>query len=72
MRILRIALCCVVLGMAAMLVSCKKKSTPADKIDGTTQKLEGEAVKLDKEAAAKKLEAENAEAPTVDIAKPKE
>jgi hypothetical protein len=53
-----------------MLVSCKKE-TPADKIGGTTSRLENEVVKLDKEAAAKKLEAENAEAPTVNLGEPK-
>lgn len=70
MKIIRIAMCCVVLGGVAMLVSCKKE-TPADKIEATTSRVENEVVKLDKKVAAKKLEAENAEAPTVDIGEPK-
>ena len=70
MKLVRIAMCCVVLGGVATLVSCKKE-TPADKIGGTTSALENEVVTLDKEAAAKKLEAENAEVPVVNIDKPK-
>ena len=70
MKLLRIVMCCVVLGGVATLVSCKKK-TPADKIGATTSALENEVVKLDKEAAAKKLEAENAEVPVVDVVEPK-
>jgi hypothetical protein len=55
--------------MAAILVSCKKKTTPADQINSTTQNLEGEAAKLQKEAAAKKAEAEKVKAPKVDLPK---
>ena len=70
MRVLRAVLCVVMFGGAVALVSCKKESTPADKIDAATQKVEGAAVDLKKEGDAKKVEAENAEAPTVDLPKP--
>ena len=41
----------VVIGMGS-LVSCSKESTPAEEIENTTQKMEGEAAKLQKEADA--------------------
>jgi len=44
----------VVIGMGS-LVSCSKES-PAEEIDNTTQKLEGEAVELKKEADAKSVD----------------
>jgi len=69
--IFRVVLCCVMVAGVAILTSCKKESTPADKINATTETLEGEAAKLKTEAETKKVEAENAEAPTVDLPKTK-
>ena len=70
MSMFRAVLCCALFGGVAIFASsCKKESTPADKIDAATQRIEGETVKLEKEVNAKKVEAENAEAPTVNLKK---
>ncbi len=44
----------VVIGMGS-IVSCSKE-TPAEEIDGTTQKMEGKAVELQKKADQKAQE----------------
>jgi len=51
MKVVRIALVVAFVGAMSCMVSCKKETTPAAKIEKTTTTLENEAATLKKDAA---------------------
>lgn len=56
MKVIRILMLGVIVGVVGFLVSCGKEETPADKINNTTQAMEKKIETLKKDVEEKKAE----------------